>query len=534
MTPLVSICIPAYRQPAFVARSVASVFAQSLQDFEVVVTDDSDTDEVERALAPWRDDPRLIYRHNPTRLGSPENWNAAMQLARSDLIKFLHHDDWFASNDALEHFVGVMDKNPQIDFAFSAANACEDDGRLIFVHRPADAQIALLRHRPWELQFGNFIGAPSATIFRQRPGFRFDGRLRWVVDIEAYLQLIGRQPKFEFISATLVCITSNGAHQVTRSVVAEPVSRVVEHLQLYASHRPPHIGGRIDGVIFLSRLMAACRPAQFDAISKERNDQPRSPEELIAMLALKLKSTVAASVVAAKKGIYEFLFSREKSGRNSYSQCGEDMIVDFLMMWLGSASVTYLDIGAHHPTWLSNTYHFYRLGHRGVLIEPDADLCKGLHKKRPADKVLNLAVGTEGDDVMSMYVMTTRTLNTLDKSIAEALQAAGRERIEAVREVRRLGINEVLAEHFSKGAPDFVSLDIEGLDLAILGAWNFARFRPKVFCVETLTYTQDNSERKLTEIVDLMASRRYRVYADTYVNTIFVCEDAWRGRPIYD
>ncbi|ODU47227.1 MAG: hypothetical protein ABS92_08780 [Thiobacillus sp. SCN 63-374] len=209
------------------------------------------------------------------------------------------------------------------------------------------------------------------------------------------------------------------------------------------------------------------------------------------------------------------------------------MIVDFLFMWLGRSDITYLDIGANHPTWLSNTYHFYGKGDCGVLIEPDEDLCRGLRKKRPKDRVLNLAVGVSGDDKISMYVMTSRTLNTLDKAQAEALQASGRERIEDVRNVRRQGINEILAENFGGGKPNFVSLDIEGLDYDILQAWDFSRFRPEVFCVETLTYSQSNTERKLTEIIDLMTSRGYRVYADTYVNTIFVCEDAWMKRPVY-
>ncbi len=221
-------------------------------------------------------------------------------------------------------------------------------------------------------------------------------------------------------------------------------------------------------------------------------------------------------------------------GKKSFSQCGEDIIVDFVFMILGNKNITYLDIGANHPTHYNNTYFFYRTGHRGVLIEPDSVLCQKLRNKRPKDTVLNMAVGSDGDDIISMYVMTSRTLNTLEKSQAEALVASGHERIEAVREVRRLGINQILNTHFPSGAPDFVSLDIEGLDLQILEAWDFDGFRPKIFCVETLTYTRDNTERKLTEIIDLMISRGYRVYADTYVNTIFVCQDAWQRRPIYE
>ena len=62
----------------------------------------------------------------------------------------------------------------------------------------------------------------------------------------------------------------------------------------------------------------------------------------------------------------------------------------------------------------------------------------------------------------------------------------------------------------------------------------FSRFRPMVFCVETITYTQNNTEKKLTEINDLMRSKNYKLYAGKYINTIYVCSVAWEKRPIYN
>lgn len=532
MKPSVSICIPAYRQPKLLKRTLESIFAQHFADFEIIVTDDSDTDELEGVVSRWRDDARLIYCRNKVRLGSPENWNAAMAMARGEFIKFMHHDDWFSSPTSLAQFVAAVTSNPNVDFAFSAANACENDGSLIFVHRPSPSQIELLKTRPLCLQFGNFIGAPSATIFRRQANFRFDTRLRWVVDVKAYLQLLGPVPRFEFIPEALVCISSNGAHQVTRSVASDPVSRISEHLHLYSDFAPKDVYDRLDGTRFLLSLLTGSTFRDLQSLSAKRAQERRTIEEGTAVLVAKGRALLAAFVYRAKQ-LFAKASSAEEAGRLSFAQSGEDMIVDFLFMWLGIGDITYLDIGANHPTSLSNTYHFYCKGSRGVLIEPDEDLCRGLRVARPADRVLNLAVGTIGDDFMTMYVMTSRTLNTLDREQAEALEEGGRERIEAIRQVRRMGINEILVAHFSDGKPNFVSLDIEGLDYDILAAWDFSRFRPEVFCVETLTYSQSNTERKLSEIIELMASKHYRVYADTYVNTIFVCEHAWANRPVF-
>jgi FkbM family methyltransferase len=533
MKPVVSVCIPAYQQPAFLARAVESVFAQDFGDFEVIVTDDSEAPLYD-AIKRWHGDERLIYRHNQVRLGSPGNWNAAMKLARSDLIKFLHHDDWFSDRTSLARFVAVMNERPEINFAFSASNACEDDGRLIFVHCPSSAQIVSLRRHPLLLQFGNFIGAPSATIFRKAPGFEFDPHLRWVVDVDAYLRLLGSEPRFEFIAEALVCVASNGAHQVTRSVAADPVSQVAEHLYLYSKHRPTGCAQRVSGLKVMLRLLSGFSGSNIDTLSGQRIKYKRTLEEHVSVGILGLRSKISNSILAFKKIIYAKIKSKEMIERQSYAQCGEDIIIDFLLMWIGVNDVLYLDIGAHHPAWLSNTYYFYRRGYRGILIEPDEELCKNLRKKRPADTVLNLAVGASGDSKMHMYIMTSRTLNTLDLAQAEQLQLTGRERIEAIRDVRCLGINEILLEYFEARTPNLVSLDIEGMDFDVLKAWDFSRFRPEVFCVETLTYSQNNEERKLTKTIDLMLANGYRVYADTYVNTIFVCHNAWTKRLVHD
>lgn len=91
-------------------------------------------------------------------------------------------------------------------------------------------------------------------------------------------------------------------------------------------------------------------------------------------------------------------------------------------------------------------------------------------------------------------------------------------------------INEILEKYFER-CPNLVSLDVEGMDYEILDSFDFRKYRPDVFCLETLSYNEDKSERKLTEIIDLMHENDYLTYADTYVNTIFVDKAAWDGRP---
>lgn len=215
-------------------------------------------------------------------------------------------------------------------------------------------------------------------------------------------------------------------------------------------------------------------------------------------------------------------------GQESYAQCGEDLIVDFLFSALKPARVRYLDIGAHHPTHFSNTYFFYRRGARGVCVEPDAVLARAFVKARPHDRCLNIGIGPS-EGTADFFLMSTSTLNTFSREQAEKLQSYGSHRIEQVVQVPIRNINSVIAENFEQ-PPEFVSLDVEGLDYSILQSLDFRRHRPLVFCIETLTYTEDRTERKLDEIIDWMKGQDYMLYADTFINSIFVERQAWLRR----
>ena len=220
--------------------------------------------------------------------------------------------------------------------------------------------------------------------------------------------------------------------------------------------------------------------------------------------------------------------NRTENSKTSYAQCGEDLILQYLFMVLGIDRVRYLDVGAHHPSYLSNTYLFYQNGGQGVCVEPDPSLYKEFSGKRPRDIHLNCGVGVTSGEA-DFFLMSTSTLNTFSREEAERYQSYGQQRILKVVEMELKTINEIIAQNFEK-APNLVSLDVEGFDYAIMQNFDFSKYRPEVFCLETLTYTEDKSERKLTEIIDLMHGNGYQTYADTYINTIFVDGAAWKNR----
>lgn len=213
----------------------------------------------------------------------------------------------------------------------------------------------------------------------------------------------------------------------------------------------------------------------------------------------------------------------------SYSQSGEDLIMNRALCRMGIQKPVYLDIGANDPIKNNNTYLFYTKGAHGILIEPDPVLYERIMKKRRKDKVLNLGISIEDKNEIDFYVMTNRFLNTFSYEEAHKIQSYGKDKIEKTIKVNVITIDSLI-ETYCLTTPNLVSLDIEGLDFEILKSINFSTFRPEVFCIETITYTQDNTESKRQEIFELMKHNGYMAFADTYINTIFVDIPKWKNR----
>lgn len=218
--------------------------------------------------------------------------------------------------------------------------------------------------------------------------------------------------------------------------------------------------------------------------------------------------------------------------RQCYAQFGEDEIISYFFSQIGIKKPSYLDIGANEPRSISNTYYFYLRRCKGVLIEPNPHLYRKLKRLRPRDIILNAGVGFNEQREGDFYVFPDNAsgLSTFSKEEAMhwetiGVKGLGKIPVEKVIKMPLVPVNEILNEYFSDSAPNFVSVDVEGLDLEILKSIDFGKFRPELFCVETLSYDPDQNTYKRTEINEFLASVGYKVHADTYVNTIFIRQD---------
>ncbi len=220
-----------------------------------------------------------------------------------------------------------------------------------------------------------------------------------------------------------------------------------------------------------------------------------------------------------KKIIFNYI--KPQTVPNSFSQAGEDSIINFLINDKKLKKFSYLEIGTNNPINHNNTYLFYTKGYNGVCVEADISFIENIKKNRPKDKVLNVGVSFSSAPIADFYIFNEPSLNTFDKLEAEYRQSQGTYKIVKVEKVALKTLENIIVENFET-YPDYLSIDVEGLDLDILKSINFNKYPIPIICAETCTYSENHIRPKNNDIQDYMISKDYFVYADTYINTIFV------------
>ncbi len=207
-------------------------------------------------------------------------------------------------------------------------------------------------------------------------------------------------------------------------------------------------------------------------------------------------------------------------GKPSYAQIGEDRILDYLFQNIGIQQPTYLDIGTNHPILGSNTYYFYTKGSNGVCIEPNPQLFELIKSIRSRDIVINCGIGFAESTDVDFYIFENSGWSTFSIEEAEYRTNNGYPYKKKIK-MSLMTINDILKNNFSK-LPDFISIDVEGLDFEILQSLDFEKYAPRVLLVETIRFGNSNKQEVQHEIIDFICNKGYSIYASTFVNTIFL------------
>ena len=125
---MISVVIPTYNHGPLLLDTLASVFAQTHQDYEVIVVNDGSPDDTAELLRPLVETRRVIYLEQEN-AGQAAARNRGLQAARGDYIAFLDDDDLWPA-DKLAWQVRVLDENPESVLVYGRYAQLRADGRL--------------------------------------------------------------------------------------------------------------------------------------------------------------------------------------------------------------------------------------------------------------------------------------------------------------------------------------------------------------------------------------------------------------------
>lgn len=210
--------------------------------------------------------------------------------------------------------------------------------------------------------------------------------------------------------------------------------------------------------------------------------------------------------------------------KECYSQGGEDILMYGLLRRLNIIeNIKFIDIGANNPSVLNNTYLIEEKLkiEKGVLIEPNPILCEKIKKCRPKNICLNIGItSVDEDKELTFYIFNPSTLSTFSEDVVEENINNGF-KLEEIKKIECRNINKILEENFGEEEIDLISIDTEGMDGEIIKSIDYDIYAPTIICVETAGYGM-GKDRDGFECIEFLIKKGYVVYADTFLNTIFV------------
>jgi glycosyltransferase involved in cell wall biosynthesis len=220
--PRVTACIPVYNNARFLSEAIESVRNQNFTDFELLILDDCSSDgsrEIIRGHA--AQDTRIVAAFHDRNLGMVENWNACLDRAKGEYVKFLFGDDLLASKDTLSQMVTVLDAEHEISLVASARNIIDEYSQNVkvassFPHGLVMGGTGIINR--CLLTQKNLIGEPSVVMFRKSQAERrFNGRYSQLVDLEMWFHLL-EQGKFSYIGKPLASFRVHEGQQTRKNV----------------------------------------------------------------------------------------------------------------------------------------------------------------------------------------------------------------------------------------------------------------------------------------------------------------------------
>jgi len=213
------------------------------------------------------------------------------------------------------------------------------------------------------------------------------------------------------------------------------------------------------------------------------------------------------------------LFNPNKYLRHSYSQYGEDLVVEYYANCFKNAK--FIDIGAYHPFRFSNTYKLYKKGWSGVNLEPNMKYSHLFAKHRKRDCNLFFGISNKKQE-LNYYKYDEPLLNTFDPLMVQFIkQSYGLDFIskDKIRLITFDDVEKMISFSFSE--VQYINIDAEGYDFLILKSFNFSKYLPKIISIESIDEFKKGSYKQI-DITEFLKSYDYKLKSRSVLTNIYV------------
>ncbi len=210
--PLISVIMPCYNAAPFVAEALGSALGQSHGNVEVIIADDGSSDgsvEIIQRLVEAAPN-RIRLLHTP-RLGPFPARNAALKLARGELVAFLDADDWWHSQALEMLLAGLVNQNADLAYCGwqNVGRLANTDPYIPPAYEVGDSVEAFLQTCPWPIH--------AALVRREviEAVHGFSTRRFSAMDYDLWLRILAQTQKITLVPQVLAFYRWHNAGQIS-------------------------------------------------------------------------------------------------------------------------------------------------------------------------------------------------------------------------------------------------------------------------------------------------------------------------------
>ncbi len=200
----------------YLTHSLTILSSQTFGDFEIVISDHSENEDIKNVAAKFRELMEIKYIKNKMKLGnSSANINNAIKNASGQYVKILFQDDYLYGDDSL----AILSKNlMQTKPKWLATSTIHTkNGRDYY--RPFHP-----KYDDGTILFKNTLSSPSVLTLKNESPIFFDENLIWYMDCDYYKRCFERFGNPVILDEILV-VNRVGTHQISNTLATDKIRR---------------------------------------------------------------------------------------------------------------------------------------------------------------------------------------------------------------------------------------------------------------------------------------------------------------------